>query len=312
MGFYFIGVIEMWKHKGIEFRREIQDVNGADMLAYLGRNQKEVLHRVNLENKSVMKAIRIQKEVVLIKLAILDKELILSFPQLIHPTMQIAKAATDFVDEWFDLSRDLQPFYDLAHRDEILKEVVLAYKGLRIIAVEELFEALSWSIMGQQISLQVAYGLKQKLVTTFGESVVHDDIEYWLFPSAEKVASLNVEELRNLSFTQRKAEYLIGVAELIATDQLNKEQLLVMSLGEMETRLTAIRGIGKWSANYVIMRCLRHPDAFPLADVGLHNALKKVLNQSEKPSLAEIEEWAKNWSGWRAYATFYLWRTLQE
>ena len=60
------------------------------------------------------------------------------------------------------------------------------------------------------------------------------------------------------------------------------------------------------------MRCLRHPDAFPLADVGLHNALKKVLNRTEKPSMAEIEDWAKNWSGWRAYATFYLWRTLQD
>lgn len=86
----------------------------------------------------------------------------------------------------------------------------------------------------------------------------------------------------------------------------------MMSLGEMEKRLTAIRGIGKWSANYVIMRCLRHPDAFPLADVGLHNALKKVLNRPEKPSLDEIERWAEHWSGWRAYATFYLWRTLQD
>ena len=302
----------MWQLHGSELRRAIQDVNGDDMLSYLARNQKEVLHRVNLENKSVMKAIQIRNEVVLIKLHILDKELILSFPQLMNPSREVSKSVTDFVDEWFDLSRDLQPFYDLAYRDEILKKVVLAYKGLRIIAVEELFEALSWSIMGQQISLHVAYGLKQKLVTTYGESIVHDNIEYWLFPTAQQIASLTVEDFRKLSFTQRKAEYIIGVAELIATGQLNKEQLLMMSLEEMETRLTAIRGIGKWSANYVIMRCLRHPDAFPLADVGLHNALKKVLNRTEKPSLAEIEDWAKNWSGWRAYATFYLWRTLQE
>lgn len=304
--------MSMWEQRGIEFRREIQDFNGSDMLYYLARNQKEVLHRVDKENKSVIKAIRIQQEVVLIKLSFRDQELVLSFPQLIRPTIYVSKVATDFVDEWFDLSRDLQPFYDLAHGDEILKEVVLAYKGLRIVGVEELFEALSWSIMGQQISLHVAYALKQKLVTTYGESIVHDNEEYWIFPTAQKLASLEVEELRKLSFTQRKAEYIIGVAELIATGQIDKEQLQMMSLGEMETRLTAIRGIGKWSANYVIMRCLRHPDAFPLADVGLHNALKKVLNRSEKPSLDEIEQWAENWSGWRAYATFYLWRTLQD
>ena len=304
--------MSMWEQFGIELRRGIQDFNGNDMLSYLARNQKEVLHRVDKENKSVIKAIRIQQEVVLFKLSIRDQELVLSFPQLIQPTSFVSKVATDFVDEWFDLSRDLQPFYDLAHGDEILKEVVLAYKGLRIVGVEELFEALSWSIMGQQISLHVAYALKQKLVTTYGESIVHDNEKYWVFPTAQKLASLEVEELRKLSFTQRKAEYIIGVAELIATGQIDKEQLQEMSLGEMETRLTAIRGIGKWSANYVIMRCLRHPDAFPLADVGLHNALKKMLNRSEKPSLNEIEQWAENWSGWRAYATFYLWRTLQD
>ena len=302
----------MWKQREMEFRRDIQDINGDDMLSYLGRNQKEVLHRVDMANKCVFKAIQIEQEVVLIKLAIKDKELFLSFPQLIRPTMQVSKIATDFVDEWFDLSRDLQPFYDLAHRDEILKNVVLAYKGLRIVGVEDLFEALSWSIMGQQISLHVAYALKQKLVTTYGESIVHDDVEYWVFPSAQTLASLEVEQLRKLSFTQRKAEYIIGVAEVISTGKLKKEQLQLMSLEEMETRLTAIRGIGKWSANYVIMRCLRHPDAFPLADVGLHNALKKMTNRTEKPSLDEIEKWAENWSGWRAYATFYLWRTLQD
>lgn len=300
----------MWEQRGFEFIRGIQDVNGDDMLSYLGRNQKEVLHRVDVVNNSVLKAIRIEQEVVLIKLSIKDKELVLSFPQLIRPTIHVSKVATDFVDEWFDLSRDLQPFYDLAHMDEILKEVVLTYKGLRIVGVEDLFEALSWSIMGQQISLHVAYALKLKLVTTYGESIVHDDIEYWVFPTAQKLASLNVEVLRKLSFTQRKAEYIIGVAELISTGHLEKEHFQVMSLEEMETRLTAIRGIGKWSANYVIMRCLRHPDAFPLADVGLHNALKKVVNRTEKPSLDEIERWAENWSGWRAYATFYLWRTL--
>lgn len=302
----------MWKHQDNELRKSIQDINWDDLLLYLGRNNRELLHRVDFEKQSVVKAIRIDNEILLIEVSYNHNELVIAFPQLSTISDLAITAATAYVEVWFDLSRDLRPFYTLAENDAILAGVVSAYKGLRIVGVEDLFEALCWSIMGQQISLHVAYALKQKLVTTYGESIEYKDEKYWLFPTPERLASLQVEDLRSLSFTQRKAEYVMGVAGLIATKQLTKEQFVGMSLTEMEARLTAIRGIGKWSANYVIMRCFRHPDAFPIADVGLHNALKKVHNESQKPTLEEIERWSVNWAGWRAYATFYLWRTLQE
>lgn len=302
----------MWKHQDNELRKSIQDINWDDLLLYLGRNNRELLHRVDFEKQSVVKAIRIDKEILLIGVSYNNNELVIAFPQLSTISDLALTAATAYVEMWFDLSRDLRPFYTLAEDDAILAGVVSAYKGLRIVGVEDLFEALCWSIMGQQISLHVAYALKQKLVTTYGDSIEYKDEKYWLFPSPERIASLQVEDLRSLSFTQRKAEYVMGVAGLIATKQLTKEQFVGLSLTEMEARLTAIRGIGKWSANYVIMRCFRHPDAFPIADVGLHNALKKVHNESQKPTLEEIERWSGNWAGWRAYATFYLWRTLQE
>ncbi|MGE6489087.1 DNA-3-methyladenine glycosylase family protein [Paenisporosarcina sp. NPDC076898] len=307
-----IGGKYMWKRQGNEMRKSVEDVNWNDLLLYLGRNEREILHHVDREINSVLKAIRIGQEIILIQVSFIHSELVVTFPQLSIVSDRVTEASAAYVEEWFDLSRDLQPFYSLAGDDEILNGVVSAYKGLRIIGVEDLFEALCWSIMGQQISLHVAYALKQKFVTTYGESICHAGITYWLFPSPERIASLSVEDLRSLSFTQRKAEYVIGVAELMASGQLLKEQFIDLSLIEMEAKLIAIRGIGKWSANYVIMRCFRHPDAFPLADVGLHNALKKVRNESQKPSLEEIERWAEHWRGWRAYATFYLWRTLQD
>lgn len=71
-------------------------------------------------------------------------------------------------------------------------------------------------------------------------------------------------------------------------------------------------GFGPWTANYVMMRCLRDPSAFPIEDVGLHNALKQQLKLSEKPGLAEIRQLAAAWQGWEAYATFYLWRSLSD
>ena len=307
-----IGGKYMWKRQGNEIRKSVEDVNWNDLLLYLGRNDREILHHVDSENNSLLKAIRIGQESILIQVAFIHNELVITFPQLSTVSDHVIDASSSYVEEWFDLSRDLQPFYTLAEDDEILNGVVPIHKGLRIIGIEDLFEALCWSIMGQQISLHVAYALKQKLVTNNGESISYAENTYWLFPSPERIATLSVEDLRSLSFTQRKAEYVIGVAQLMASGQLLKEQFIGLSLSEMEAKLIAIRGIGKWSANYVIMRCFRHPDAFPLADVGLHNALKKVRNESQKPSLEEIERWAENWRGWRAYATFYLWRTLQD
>lgn len=78
----------------------------------------------------------------------------------------------------------------------------------------------------------------------------------------------------------------------------------------MRKELTSIRGVGAWTAGYAIMKSMKHSRAFPVADVGLHNALKNRLGLAAKPTVPEIVEMAGNWSGWEAYAVFYLWRSL--
>jgi DNA-3-methyladenine glycosylase II len=300
----------MWEENEMRLLKSVDELNFSDILLYLNRNPKEVLHEVDLENQCVTKVVSINEKPIIIRVSIIGKQLCIEFP-LGNVDAKTRIEIGCYVDEWFDLNRDLQPFYDLATKDEILRDVVSSYKGFRIVGVEDLFEALCWAIMGQQISLHVAYSLKQKLVTTFGESISYQDKKYWLFPTPEKIGSISLEELRELSFTQRKAEYVLGVAQLMTAGSLRQQQFEGLSLEQIVKDLTSIRGIGKWSANYVIMRCFRHPDAFPLADIGLHNALKQLLGRDEKPSMEEIDIWAVNWEGWRAYATFYLWRTLQ-
>lgn len=311
MGFLHTGGHYMWEEvNNNRWLRTISDFNFIDVLMYLNRNPKEVLHQVDIENKHVTKAILINEQNIIIRISKQDEFLSLEFV-LGHVDVDVVNKVCRYVDEWFDLNRDLRPFYQLASKDQLLSEIVSSHRGLRIVGVNDLFEALCWAIMGQQISLHVAYSLKQKLVTTFGESLIFEEKEYWLFPTPEKIASISLEDLRELSFTQRKAEYLLGVAQLMTEASLIRQRIENLALEQMEKELVAIRGIGKWSANYVMMRCFRHPDAFPLADVGLHNALKKILNQDEKPTMLEIEAMAENWIGWRSYATFYLWRTLQ-
>jgi len=216
-----------------------------------------------------------------------------------------------YVRDWFDLDTNLAPFYDMAEKDILLQQPVQKFYGLRTLGIPDLFEALCWGILGQQINLSYAYTLKRRLVESFGSSIEHQGKRYWIFPTPEDIARLTVEDLSELRMTIKKCEYLIDVAQLMVEGKLTKELLKkTEDFQTAEKMLTSIRGIGPWTANYVLMRCLRFPNAFPIADVGLHNALKLLLGTDKKPTKVEILKLSAPWKNWEAYATFYLWRLL--
>lgn len=99
----------------------------------------------------------------------------------------------------------------------------------------------------------------------------------------------------------------------MANGELAKEALLqLQDFKQVQSSLLAIKGIGAWTSDYVLMKCFRHPAALPIADVGLHNALKLQLGLERKPAIQEINQLAAYWDGWQAYATFYLWRSLYD
>lgn len=287
-----------------------KDFHFDECLMFLGRSDKEILHQINGE--AVYKLIKVHDELVLCKISFSECAIKVDFPMTV-PSKVAREKVGKFVSEWFDLDKDLGGFYQMANNDKIIKNVVEKYKGLRIIGIPDLFEALVWAIIGQQINLTFAYTLKKRFVEQFGESITFEDKQFWLFPSYEKIAALTVEDLKQLQFTTRKAEYTIGIAKEMAEGKLSKEQLLKKKdFEKIESLLRQIRGIGAWTAHYVIMKCLRYPSAFPISDVGLHNALKQQLGLERKPTIEEIEGYAAGWAGWQAYATFYLWRSLYD
>ncbi|MGG1555430.1 DNA-3-methyladenine glycosylase [Paenibacillus ferrarius] len=281
-------------------------------LDYLQRSTNECLYHI--QDGVIYKLLPVAGQNVLITLEAGDDTALrirILEPSEEAPSVETREAIADYVWTWLDLGTDLAPFYAMADRDPILGPVAASFHGLRLLGIPDLFEALSWGIIGQQINLPFAYTLKRRLVEQFGTSLTWEDRTFWAFPTPERIAALAPEDLTALQFTRSKADYLIGVAALMAEGALSKEHLLSLrDYPQMEQTLLRIRGIGPWTANYVLMRCLRWPSAFPLADVGLHNALKHVLQRSEKPALPEIRRMAEGWAGWEAYATFYLWRVL--
>jgi DNA-3-methyladenine glycosylase II len=280
----------------------------SENLRYLSRSANECLYEISGE--TIRRAISIRDEKLLIEIrGESDHFLSVGIHKAVTHQMKAEIAA--YIHDWFDLGASLTSFYEMAQTDPLLKKPGEQFFGLRVMGIPDLFEALAWGILGQQINLTYAYTLKRRLVEKYGECLEYGGSKYWLFPAAETIAGLTIEDLADLKMTVKKCEYLIDTARLIANGDLSKEDLLMEAdVKAAEKKLTNIRGIGPWTAHYVLMRCLRFPNAFPIDDVGLHNAIKVILGSQRKPAREEILKYSARWENWEAYATFYLWRVL--
>jgi DNA-3-methyladenine glycosylase II len=274
---------------------------------FLERSPRELLHRI--ENDSVIKVLRIGDEKVLFRIKPGEQKLILEFSNG-EPSKEAKEFVKKYVIEWFDLETDLKPFYAMASRDRLLKNLISKYYGYRIIGQPDLFESLVWAVLGQQINLQFAYTLKQRFVEQYGERLFWKEQSYFLFPEAKLVAGLSNEHLLPLQFSRQKSLYTITIAEAFASEKVSKEKLHGLSLTEAKEHLMKIKGVGNWTANYALMKTFRYPDAFPLEDAGLHNAIKNLKKMDCKPTPEEVKQLFKKYKGWEAYATLYLWKSL--
>ena len=198
----------------------------------------------------------------------------------------------------------------MAAKDKLLQPLVEKYFGYRIIGQPDLFESLVWAVLGQQINLQFAYTLKQRFIEQFGETIGFENQHYYLFPKPGTVAMLTDEHLLPLQFSRQKSKYVVLIAEAFAKGEISKEKLKNMPLQEAKEKLMSIKGVGNWTANYALMKTFRYPDAFPLEDAGVHNAIKNLKGMKAKPTLDQVKRIFKKYRGWEAYATLYLWKSL--
>ncbi|MNI30030.1 DNA-3-methyladenine glycosylase [compost metagenome] len=282
-------------------------------LAYMNRSPLECLFRSDAEG--VNRLFILEGAPSLVRLTVTAAE---DQPRLraelltgAYPGPEALAGLARYVAEWFDLDRDLTPFYKLAAADPLLGPLTVSERGLRIIGIPDLFEALCWAILGQQVNLAFAYRLKQQLTAEYGASLEYEGHTYYHFPGPEALLNVPLEELCSLQLTRNKARTVLEVAVLIAGGGLSRAELLALPSPEAaEQRLLKIRGVGPWTSQYVRMRCLRDATSFPVGDVGLQNAVKFLTGMDRKPTPAELLELALPWRGWEAYATFYLWRAL--
>ena len=205
--------------------------------------------------------------------------------------------------------QDLEPFYSLAASDPPLAELSEKFRGLHLPRTATLFESLVLAVLGQQISASVARAMRLLMIERFGISTEFDCVTYYSFPRPEVIGASSPEELRTLKLTQRKSEYIHGIA--VAALQPEWAGLTELPDEELVSRLVQMRGIGRWTAQWALVRGLARPDALPLGDLALRRGVSRLLRDGEPVTDAEVEQLAERWRPWRSYATAYLFAAMR-
>lgn len=176
--------------------------------------------------------------------------------------------------------------------------------GLRVPGAFDGFEIAVRAILGQQVSVKSATTLAGRFIAAFGESVETPfPALTHLTPTAKRVAESNINEIASLGIIATRAKSILALAEAVAGGKINLAS--GSDVAQTMMRLKELPGIGEWTAQYIAMRALKWPDAFPHTDLGIY----KALGETRPKRVLEI---AEAWRPWRAYAVFHLWKSLEE
>jgi DNA-3-methyladenine glycosylase II len=224
----------------------------------------------------------------------------------------IRRAVATQVEHQLSAHLDLTPFYEVAQADPVLGCLCERFRGMRIPQAPTVFETLIFAVLEQQVNLSFAHQVKKALIETYGGRVEFEGRGYNALPEPAALAITTPGELRRLQVSGPKARCLIGISRATLDGSLDLEGLRDLDPALAHAKLMGQKGVGPWTAQYVGLRALGHPDCLPAADVGLQKVIRDLYGLRQKPSANRVSKLAERWPGWRSYATFYLWLTSWE
>ena len=208
-------------------------------------------------------------------------------------TAAIPATLADKPDYWDDA------LAQLVKRDRILKKIIPQFPDIWLTTRGNPFITLARSICGQQISVKAAESVWQRVLLECGKR-----------PTPASVQKAGLERLRAAGLSGRKAEYILDLSTHFSNKLVQPSKWARMPDEEIIEELSAIRGIGRWTAEMFLIFNLQRPDVLPLDDVGLLNAISLHYFSGEPVSRFEAREVAQGWQPFRTVATWYLWRSL--
>ena len=185
---------------------------------------------------------------------------------------------------------------ELSDNDIILSRIINKFDDLELISRGDIFFTLIRSIIGQQISVKAASTVWSRFTGKVGEI------------TPKNILSVDFEDLRSCGLTQKKTEYVIGISEswheysLFDWNKMDDEEVI--------EKLIKLRGVGKWTAEMILIFTLLRPNVFPIGDIGMIRGIEKTYNSGVKMSNDELYAISEKWKPWRTVACCYMWRTV--
>jgi len=176
------------------------------------------------------------------------------------------------------------------------------------------FRSLAEAIVYQQLSGKAAATILKRFVELFAPAKPASTRRHRRggFPTPEKVLKIRIEKLRSAGLSNQKASYLRDLAAKFIDGTINPRKFAAMSDQEIIEHVTAVKGIGEWTAHMFLMFTLHRPDVLPTGDLGIQKAFIKIFKLKKKPSPEQMVKLAQVWAGHRTVACFYLWRYVDQ
>ena len=206
----------------------------------------------------------------------------------------------------------LTEFYDSVEDDDPMAEFTGQFRGLGIAQSASPFEGLVLSILGQQISNEVARVLRDLLVDTLGKVVSVNGVDYRAFPSPATIADAGIDDLRGMKLSARKAEYISDIAESVASRSLDLDSLADMPDESIVEELVSLRGVGPWTAHWLLIRAFGRPDGVPGGDLAIQRSLGALYNGGKRLTENEAVELSARWRPYRSYLVTYMFAAARQ
>ena len=183
----------------------------------------------------------------------------------------------------------------LTHTKGKVKKAIQPCAGILMPGYPTFFEALVQTIFGQQVSTHVAHKQRTTFAQTFGTPLVYENQKHHIFPAPERVANATPEKIHKLGISNAKARAIHGVAQAFALGQLEERRLAKLPVEDAIQRLIQLHGVGRWTAEWSLLRGLRKFSIVPAGDLAVRKALTWALAKDETMSETEVRQFGKTW-----------------
>ena len=207
------------------------------------------------------------------------------------------------VERIFGLGFDLPDFYRFAKSDRVLAALATPLHGLRPSLAPSGLEMIVGSICAQQVNLAFAFACRARLVQRYGTAV---EEELYAFPDAAALAAVRVSELRAMKFSTRKAEYIRDLGRAVTSGALDLDALADAPDARVIEIVTGLRGLGRWTAEWYLARCLGRGGICPAGDLGVRRAFERYYGRGRTLSEVAVRRRARAWGPHRTVAIHYL------